>query len=128
KQHVRALLEITIRRTSFDRRAATSRKNLLDRLVKRLAEGMCRIDTKNLHLLRIERQLLEREHELAILRMAFHVGVELGGEEIALDHVAFELGHVDAVGRKTAERLVERGRDVAHTEQKRRDARSAARR
>src|SRR4029077_14771528 len=53
--------------------------------------------------------------------MAFDVGIELRGEEIALDHVALELGHVDAVGGEAAERLVERGRHVAHPEQERGD-------
>ena len=56
--------------------------------------------------------------------MAIDVGVELGREEIAVDHVAFELGHVDAVGGEAAERLVERGGQVAHPENKSGDQRS----
>src|ERR1700693_4565286 len=85
------------------------------------AERMRRIDPEDLELLGEERQLLECERERAVVGMAFDVGVELRGEEIALDHVALELGHVDAVGGKTAERLVERGRNVAHPEQERGD-------
>ncbi len=46
--------------------------------------------------------------------MAFDIGVELGGGERAVDHVALELGHVDAVGGKAAHGLVERCRHVAH--------------
>src|SRR5713226_6294541 len=83
------------------------------------AERMRRIDPEDLELLGEERQLLERERERAVVRMAFDVGIELRGEEIALDHIALELGHVDAVGGETAERLVERGRHVAHPEQER---------
>src|SRR6266705_169163 len=70
------------------------------------AERMRRIDPEDLQLLGEERQLLERERERAVVRMAFDVGIELRGEEIALDHVALELGHVDAVGGEAAERVV----------------------
>jgi len=38
--------------------------------------------------------------------------VKLRGEEIAVDHVAFQLGHVDAVGRKAAHCLVQRGGQI----------------
>src|SRR5712692_3160040 len=88
-------------------------------LLERGAERMRRIDPEDLQLLGEERQLLERER--AVVRMAFDVGIELRREEIALDHVALELGHVDAVGGEAAERLVERGRHVAHPEQERGD-------
>src|SRR5947209_18690943 len=69
-------------------------------------ERMRRIDPEDLQLLGEERQLLERQRERAVVWMAFDVGIELRGEEIALDHVALELGHVDAVGGEAAERLV----------------------
>src|SRR3981189_3142743 len=95
--------------------------NSILRFLERRAEFVRRIDAENLHLLGEERQLLEGEHELAILRMAFDVGVELRGEEVALDHVALELGHVDAVGGEATKHLVERGRDVAYAEQEGRD-------
>ena len=42
---------------------------------------------------------------------------------MAVDHVALQLGHVDAVGGEAAERLVERGRQVADVEDERRDDR-----
>ena len=58
--------------------------------------------------------------------MAVDIGVELRGGEIAVDHVAFQLGHVDAVGGEAAERLVERGRKVAHPENKSRHQRPGA--
>jgi hypothetical protein len=45
------------------------------------------------------------------------IGVELGGEEMPADLVGLKLGHVDAVGGKSAQRLVERRRDVAHPKQ-----------
>ena len=50
--------------------------------------------------------------------MSLDIGVELCREEIPLDHVAFEFGHVDAIGGKSAERLVKGRRDVLHAEDK----------
>ena len=47
-------------------------------------------------------------------------------KKFAVDHVAFQLGHVDAVGGKAAERLVERGGQVAHPENKSGDQRPRA--
>src|SRR5260221_1772237 len=57
--------------------------------------------------------------------MTLDIRIELRGEEVALDHVAFELCHVDAVGRKAAERLVECGGHVAHPKQERGNDRAA---
>src|SRR5215208_4769311 len=59
--------------------------------------------------------------------MAVDLRVELGCQELALEHVAFELRHVDAVGRETAERLVERGWKIAHPEHEARHGRAVAR-
>src|SRR6478609_4570490 len=74
--------------------------------VNRFREGsperVRRIDAQDLHFLGVERKLLEREDQVALFGVALDIGVELGGEEIALDHVALELGHVDAVGGETA--------------------------
>src|SRR5436190_10764543 len=81
-----------------------------------LAERMRRIDAEDRQLLGEERQLLQREHEAAVVGMAFDVGIELRGEEIALDHIAFELGHVDAVGGESAHGLVKRRRHVLDSE------------
>src|SRR2546423_14469109 len=72
-----------------------------------LAKRMRRIDAEDRQLLGEERQLLQREHQPAIVGMAFDVGIELRSEEIALDHVAFELGHVDAIGGEAAHRFIE---------------------
>src|SRR5262245_3586495 len=91
------------------------------RFLERLAERVCGIDAEDAQLLGEERQRLQRKHQPAVVRMALDVGVELCGEEIALDHVAFELGHVDAVGGEPAERLVERGWHVLHPEHESRD-------
>src|SRR6185369_11245261 len=81
-----------------------------------LAERMRRIDAEDRQFLGEERQLLQREHQPAVVGMTLDVGIELGGEEIALDHVAFELGHVDAVGGEAAHRLVKRRRHVLDPE------------
>src|SRR5262249_9787519 len=110
----------------FSRKVAPTFRDhaLIRALLERLAERVRRINPEDLHLLRVEGELLEGEYEVAVLGVAFDIGVELGREEIALNHVAFELGHVDAVGGKSAERLVERGRHVAHPEQERGDDRA----
>src|SRR5262249_12562837 len=72
------------------------------------------VNSENLEMAGEELELFQRQREVAIVRMAFDIGVELRREEVALDHVALELGHVDAVGGEATQRLVERGRDIAH--------------
>src|SRR5579883_1437377 len=106
------------------KRLASPAASFLRAFLERRAEGMRGIDAEYLHLLGEEGELLKCQHQLAIFRVTFDVGVELGGEEIALDHVALELGHVDAVGGEAAQRLVERGRHIAHAEQECGDNRS----
>src|ERR1700732_1900536 len=84
-------------------------------------ERMCRIDPKDFQFLAKERQLLQRARQPRLLRMGLDIGQKLGGGELPVDHVAFELGHIDAIGGETAERLVERRRHVADPENKARD-------
>ena len=69
---------------------------------------MAWIDAKNLQRIRPghEFQLFERQFQGTVLRMSLYVCVKLRRGEAAIDHVAFELGHVDAVGGKAAESLV----------------------
>ena len=76
------------------------------------------IDAEDLQRIRLreECQLFERELEAGVVGMALDIGIELGGRERAFQHVAFELGHVHAVGGEAAQRLVERRRNVAHLE------------
>src|SRR4029078_3156101 len=76
------------------------------------------------HFLGIKRELFERKNETPVLGMPFNVCIELGGEKVAFDHVAFELRHVDAVCRKSAERLVQGCGHIAYAEQERRDHRT----
>src|SRR3982750_400305 len=73
--------------------------------LKGRAKRVRRIDAKNLELAREELQLFHRKGEPPIVRVALDIGVEHGGEEIALDHVAFELGHVHAVGGEATHRF-----------------------
>jgi hypothetical protein len=61
-----------------------------------------------------------------VLGMPVDIGIELRRKELAVDHVAFQLGHVDAVGGKAAERLVERGGQIAHPKDKSGDQRARA--
>src|SRR6516165_2232335 len=92
------------------------------------AQRMGGVDPENLDFAREERELLERQRQRAIFGMRLDIGVELGCGKGAADHVAFELGYVDAVGSKPAQGLVERRRHVADAEQKGRYRRRAARR
>src|SRR5580704_18792327 len=79
---------------------------------------MRRIDAEDFHFLGVERQLLESEDQTAIFGMPLHIGVELGGKKVSLDHVAFELRHIDAIGCESTECLVKRRRHVANAEKK----------
>src|SRR5688572_10091204 len=69
------------------------------------AERISRVDAEHLHLGGEERQLVERPPDREVVRMPVDLGQELGGGELAADHVALELRHVDAVGGETAERF-----------------------
>jgi hypothetical protein len=53
--------------------------------------------------------------------VAVNLREELSRRELPVDHVGLEFGHVHAVGRESAERLEERGGDVADAEHERRD-------
>jgi hypothetical protein len=56
--------------------------------------------------------------------VAFDIGHKHGGREFVAHHVALQAGHVHAVRREAAQRLVQRGRDVADAEHKAGDRRS----
>ena len=45
--------------------------------------------------------------------MVFYIGIKAGDIEILIN-IAFQLAHLDAVGCKAAQGLVESGRDVAN--------------
>src|SRR6266478_228958 len=77
-------------------------KALIRLLAKRRPKWMAGIDADDAEFAREELQLLQRECEAPVIGMAVDVGIELGREEIAVDHVALELRHVDAVGGETA--------------------------
>ena len=49
-----------------------------------------------------------------MLRVAFDVGVEHGRRKGAVQLITLKLRHVDAVGRKTAERFIERCRNIPY--------------
>ena len=68
------------------------------------------VDAEDLHVGGEEAQLLERAAYGRVVGVAVDLGEELGRGELAADHVALQLGHVDAVGGEAAERLVEGGR------------------
>src|SRR5690625_968928 len=89
-------------------------------------DRMCRVHAEDRDVGGEERELLERERERSVVGMRFDVGEELRREEQPADHVALQLGHVDTVGGESAERLVQRGRNVAYVENERRDGRTVA--
>src|SRR3979409_658547 len=93
-------------------------------LTERRPERMTWIHPDDAKLAREEFQFLQRKGEIFVFGRAIEICIKLRGEEIAVDHVAFELGHVDAVGGKTAHRLVERGGQVADPEHEGGDQRS----
>ena len=66
----------------------------------------------------VESQLLQRARHGRIVGMALDIGIELGGVERAAELIALQLGHVDAIGGEAAQRLVERGGDILHLEDK----------
>src|SRR5579883_3450208 len=77
---------------------------------------------EHLQLFREETQLLQGKLQAALIGMALDLGVELRLLEMRAAQVALELHDIDAVGRKAAQRLVERGRHALHPEQERRHA------
>src|SRR5882672_354976 len=99
-------------------RAQGRRATSVLRTTERRAERMPRIHADDAEFAREELQFLQCKGEALVLGMAIDVGIELRGGEFAVDHVAFQFRHVDAVGSETAERLVERGGQVAHPENK----------
>src|SRR5205807_4975396 len=111
------------RTINHDALASEARHSSVPLLAERRPKRMAGIDADDAEFAREEFQFLQRKGEPPVIGMAVDVGIELRGEEIAVDHVALELGHVDAVGGKAAECLVERGGKVAHPEYKARDQR-----
>src|SRR5215469_769613 len=95
--------------------------------LKSVAERMRRVDTQYRQFLGEEGKLFQRKHERSIVRMALNVRVELRGEEVAADHIAFELRHIHAVGRKAAERFVKCGRHIPDSVHKGRNDFASAR-
>ncbi len=65
------------------------------------------------------RQFIQRALHRRILWVALDIRVELRRGERPADHIAFQLGHVDAIRGKTAHRLVQGGGDVAHLKDER---------
>src|SRR5262249_61387663 len=64
---------ITVTRSKTSRRCRLCGNNdarLRDRLLERRAEGMRRVDAEDLHLLVSERELIESEHQPAVVAMA----------------------------------------------------------
>src|SRR4029077_1544174 len=66
-----------------------------------------RVDAEDFDLGRKEGELLEGQFEGAILGVSLDISIKLGRREPPADHVAFELGHVDAISRKPAHGLIE---------------------
>src|SRR5438067_8673237 len=100
----------------YESQRRSGRLHLFASLFESLAEPVFRINAKNFQRfwLRDEFKLLQRQLKRALLRMTLAISIKLRGGKAAIDHVAFQLGHVDAVGGEAAERLIQRRRNVAH--------------
>src|ERR1700752_2263094 len=70
------------------------------------AQRMGGVDPEDLDLARKERELLEGQRQRTVFGMGLEIGVELGRREGGSDHVALDLGHVDAVGGEPTQRFV----------------------
>ncbi|ENN84443.1 hypothetical protein RHSP_22368 [Rhizobium freirei PRF 81] len=77
---------------------------------------MALVDAEDADLFGEEAQFFQRTAHMRIGGMALDVGIELRRDKTAAELIAFQLRHVDAVGGKAAERLVECGWNVAHVE------------
>ena len=74
------------------------------------------VDAEDAQIAGEELELFHRQPDVPLRGVALDVGIELRGRELSLDLVGFELGHVDAIRREAAHRLVEGGRNVPYTE------------
>src|SRR5215469_17022697 len=85
-------------------------------LLERLAEPVSGVNAKYLQRFRLrhEFELLQRQFERALFRMALDIDIKLRGGEAAIDHIAFQLGHIDTVSGESAERLVKRCGNIAY--------------
>src|SRR3954462_13771510 len=88
-------------------KAGTTNRSLFRPLAERFAEGLRGVDADDAEFAREEFQLLQRKGKALVIWMAVDIGVKLRRRKLAVDHVAFQLRHVDAVGGKAAQRLVE---------------------
>src|SRR5690348_15913008 len=95
-------------------RAARPGRSVAVALCGLAAEGMARVGAEDLDLAREEAELVERQPHRSVVGMPLDIGIELRRREASAEHVALELGHVDAVGGEAAQCLVERRRHVAH--------------
>src|SRR5262252_6336807 len=89
-------------------------------LLERLAEPVSGVNAKYLQRFRLrhEFELFQRQFERTLFRVALDIDVKLRRGEAAIDHIAFQLGHVDAVGGEPAQRLVQRRGNVAYLKDK----------
>ena len=67
----------------------------------------------------MEAQFLQCAVDGWVARCAFDIGEEFGCGKACAVLIAFQLGHVDAVGREAAHRLVQSGGDVLHLKNQR---------
>src|SRR5580658_6511038 len=92
-------------RMSRIRSRTVDEKQSLNRRHQR-AERMGGINAEDRQLAREEAQFFQCEPNVVFLRMSLDIGIKLCCVERAAELIAFELGHVDAVGRETAHGLV----------------------
>src|SRR3546814_2946109 len=69
------------------------------------------IGPQHSHPFRMELQFLQRAVHRRITGLTFDVGIKFRGREAGSALITFQLGHVDAVRRKAAHRLVKRSEE-----------------
>src|SRR5450631_1722148 len=107
-------------RTAGARRSPACWRSLTQ-LLAQLAfdpERMRRIDAEDFQFLAKEGEFLQGTGKRRLFWVRLDIGQELGRGEFPFDHIAFELGHIDAIGGETAERLVKRRWHIADPENK----------
>ena len=60
---------------------------------------------------------------MRIIGMAINICQKLRSGKFPFHHIAFQLGHIDAIGGKSTQRFIQSCGDVAHTKHKSRDKR-----
>ena len=79
---------------------------------------MCRIGAEEMDFFGKKAQFVKGIFESAALGMRFDFNIKLGRHKTAFQKVAFKFGEIDAVGGKSSQSFIKRGRYIAGFENK----------